>query len=111
MRYGARGITVCPEWSSFERFFSDMGEAPTGKSLDRRDNNLGYSKANCRWATTLQQNQNQRTTRMVTFGGVTQCVSAWARTVGLKPTALHKRLDRGWPLERALSITSTGVNQ
>lgn len=60
-RYGGRGITVCDEWlESFENFLRDMGFPPSDKhTLDRRDNDLGYSKDNCRWATVQEQNKNK----------------------------------------------------
>lgn len=61
--YGERGITVCESWAnSFENFLKDMGYKPTtNHSLDRVDNNQGYSKYNCQWATRNQQNFNKRT--------------------------------------------------
>jgi hypothetical protein len=59
--YGGRGITVCPEWMDFDAFVKDMGIRPEGKTIDRKDNNLGYSKANCRWATAKEQRANMRT--------------------------------------------------
>lgn len=59
-KYGARGITVCKRWLSFDNFLEDMGIRPTDKTLDRKNGLLGYSKSNCRWATVQEQNQNTR---------------------------------------------------
>ena len=59
-RYGGRGVSVCSEWSSFERFLADVGNRPEGKTLDRIDPTGDYSASNCRWATKLEQRHNRR---------------------------------------------------
>lgn len=60
--YGGRGIFICHEWENdFSKFLQDMGKRPSTKhSIDRLDNNKGYSKDNCRWATAKEQRLNQR---------------------------------------------------
>ncbi|AIX23299.1 hypothetical protein Syn7803C9_109 [Synechococcus phage ACG-2014f] len=60
-RYYERGIVIeDPLWFSVENFISDMGECPQGYSLDRIDNNRGYTKDNCRWASATTQQRNRR---------------------------------------------------
>lgn len=62
--YGARGITVAPEWlgpGAFERFFANVGQRPSPKhSLDRIDNSKDYQPGNVRWAAARQQVRNRR---------------------------------------------------
>lgn len=58
--YGGRGITVCEEWLTYDNFLRDMGERPENTELDRIDNNSGYYRENCRWASKTLQSFNKR---------------------------------------------------
>lgn len=99
--YGGRGITVIPAWDDYDQFYADMGECPIGYSLDRIDNNLGYTPLNCRWATNREQLNNQRRNRVIDFNGKSQTLSYWAEELGVSLDTLHRRLHR-LPLERAM---------
>lgn len=101
--YGGRGIRVCQRWMSFGAFLADMGERPDKTSLDRKDNSLGYSPRNCRWATKDQQMQNTRATRLITHQGLTLGLAAWARKLGINKETIRKRLEKAWPMEMVLS--------
>lgn len=101
--YGGRGISVCERWGDFRNFLADMGEAPLGRSLDRKDNNKGYSLRNCRWATRVEQAQNKRNNRLLEFEGETLCLCEWARRTMQSAPTLCKRLKRGWSVEEALT--------
>jgi hypothetical protein len=58
--YGARGISIAERWYKFANFLEDMGERPIGLTLERRNNDFGYFKENCKWDTRKAQNRNHR---------------------------------------------------
>lgn len=103
-RYGGRGITVCPEWKSFEGFYADMGPRPSPvHSVERRDNDSGYSKDNCFWATPKEQANNKSNNRLLTHLGETKTMTEWCETLGLSYGAVCHRKQRGWADEDALT--------
>lgn len=103
--YGGRGIIVSDEWrQSFETFYRDMGPRPSAKhSLDRRNNDDGYSRTNCRWATIREQQRNRRSTRFLTHDDKTLSVAEWAEVLGLPTGTLEKRLSNGWSVTDAFT--------
>ena len=101
--YGGRGVTVCERWLKFENFLADMGERPEGLTLDRRKNDGGYSKDNCRWSTHSEQMQNTRQNVVIEIGGRSQCLAAWCREYKMDQQTVTNRVQRrGVTWEQAL---------
>lgn len=94
--YGGRGITVCQNWlgeNGFINFISDMGERPSKEhSLDRIDNNKGYCKENCRWATKKEQSRNQRSNILYLYNGESKTIPEWAEIYNIKKITLYQRV-------------------
>lgn len=104
-RYGGRGIKVCDRWKIFANFLEDMGDKPSRLSLDRIDNNKGYSKENCRWATTKEQSRNTRANIVVEYEGKKYILSDLSRKLGIPAVTLKRRYRRGLQLlQRAKTI-------
>ena len=107
--YGGRGITVCDAWiaeDGFENFYdwSMSNGYADNLTIDRIDNNKGYSPDNCRWSDRFTQMNNQRGNRIIEHNGRKQTLTMWAREYGLTPRIISSRLKYGWNLEDALNI-------
>lgn len=94
--YGGRGITVCERWLKFEYFLADVGERPNNRlTLERKDNDLGYCKENCKWATRKVQMNNRRNNHRITIDGRTQTLTQWCREFRIHPNTVQNRINRG----------------
>jgi len=90
--YGGRGITVCKRWHNYAAFIADIGPRPSPQhSLERRNNNKGYSPGNCCWSTRSEQQKNKSTTRLYTDGTFTGTLVECARHVGISKELAHWR--------------------
>jgi hypothetical protein len=97
--YGGRGIDVCSRWMAFENFIADIGHRPTpSHTLERVDNELGYTAENCVWASRRTQSRNTRHNRTIQtpYGRMMLCDAA--NVSGLSPQTIAKRIARGWPV-------------
>lgn len=110
--YGGRGITVSDEWHDASIFLRDMGPKPSPKhSLERIDNSKGYSRENCKWATSVEQCNNTRRNVLLTFEDRTQTAAQWAREKGLTYKMMERRLLNEWTTEEILSIPASSDKQ
>jgi len=103
-RYAGRGISYDPYWEKFDNFRRDMFSTWKQElTIDRIDNNKGYSKENCRWATRMEQSNNTRKTIHITYKDITATISEWAKITGLKRHTIETRLFvYKWSIKRAL---------
>jgi len=110
--YGGRGIAVCQHWRSFSNFLEDMGQAPTGLTIERINNNGNYEPSNCKWATHKEQENNKRDNVRVEFQGITASLESWAAFIGIAYQTLWARLYKyDWPNEQALTMRPNKHNR
>lgn len=100
--YGGRGIVVCERWQSFALFLEDMGERPSGMSIDRIDVNGNYEPENCKWSTVKEQGRNKRNNRNLVIHNESRCVVEWAEIAGISDSMIRSRLTKGWSHREAV---------
>lgn len=99
--YGARGITVCDRWKdSFANFYEDMGKRPDNHSIDRIDNDKGYSPDNCKWIPNEEQSKNRRTVTLING----MLASEYARINKVYKGTFYRKLKDGWQPEEIVRV-------
>lgn len=104
--YGARGIDVCDEWrNSPEAFISWAlkNGYSDGMTIERIDNEKGYSPDNCKWISKGEQTKNRRNCRLYTYNGKTQVLSEWCKELNVDYKMTHNRINKlHWTFEKAI---------
>lgn len=102
-------VSMCSEWvcdfTSFRDWALENGYEP-GLTIDRIDNNLGYSPENCRWVDAKTQANNRSSNVVLTYKGETMTASQLCEKYGISRNMLYKRLKRGWDVDRAVETPS-----
>ncbi len=106
--YGGKGITVCPEWGKFANFheWAMQNGYADNLTIDRIDNDLGYSPTNCKWSTRTEQARNRTIVRVADDG------RSWAEIAdahGVPVGVMNNRIAAGgWSPERAATTPVGG---
>ena len=107
--YGGRGIKVCEKWSGKEGFYNfhkwaqENGWRP-GLTLDRKDNDKGYTPENCRWATSREQIRNRRVTKLYDYRGMKLMLIEIAELENVSLNKLtHRVKAKNMPIEEAIN--------
>ena len=105
-KYGAHGLRVCQEWQDFEPFreWALAHGYDDSKTLDRMNNNVGYSPTNCRWISRRHQAYNRTTNRFITVDGHTRTLKEWSIIYGIGDDVILHRLETGWNEKDAVTL-------
>ena len=105
-KYGAKNIHVCDEWKSNKEKFFEWAFAngyTESLTLDRINNEKGYSPDNCRWRTQKEQQNHRTNNHIVEAFGQRKTIAQWSDITGIKQATIHARLKKGWSPEKAIS--------
>lgn len=106
MSYGGRGITIYDKWTLYDNFkeWAIKNGYSKDLSIDRINNDAGYSPDNCRWADRKTQQNNTRSSVFLTYYGRRMTLKQWSEKLGIKYNTLCMRLNKlGWPVDKVLA--------
>lgn len=91
--YGARGISICKEWSDFSVFYrwAVSNGYRDDLTIDRIDVNQGYSPQNCRWTNAYNQSRNRTDNVWITIDGKRMIQEDWAKELNISSSLIRYR--------------------
>lgn len=98
-----KDVSICSDWFDFANFYRDMGDRPTGHSIERKDNKGSYEPNNCIWATDLTQAANRSTNVYAVINGERKIISEWCRIYGISRYTVSTRMRNGMTPEEAIT--------
>lgn len=110
-RYGGRGIKCCLEWDDFTVFhdWALKNGYNNELTIDRIDNDLGYTPENCRWVPISVQARNRSNNSLYEIDGISKPLAEWCEEYNMPYYTVYSRIKKyGWPLERALNTPTFG---
>ncbi len=104
-RYGGRGIDISEDWKLFVNFYRDMGDRPSPLfTIERIDNNKGYTAKNCKWDTRKNQARNRRTNVIIEIDGVSKVLAQWLEELNVCRSTFYKRRKKGMTHKESLGL-------
>ncbi len=101
--YYLKGIKVCEEWENFLNFYnwSLKNNYTDNLTIERIDNEKGYSPENCKWIPKSEQSKNRTTNHYIEYQGKIKTLTDWSIELNIKRTTLNARIKRGWNIKKA----------
>lgn len=101
IRYGGRGISICPEWIGFESFhlWAINNGYADNLTIERKNNDFNYCPENCEWIPLELQARNRRDNHLVEFKGETKTLAEWSEIYGIGSSLIRYRLKH-WPIDK-----------
>ena len=104
--YGGKGVRVCEEWKTFEKFaeWAHKSGYKEDLTIDRIDTNGNYEPMNCRWVNRFAQMNNTTRNHLIECNGETHTIAEWSRINGTPLSTIFYRLKRGYSEQEAISV-------
>ena len=111
--YGGKGISVCPEWRTFEAFYTWATSNGYDDSLtiDRINPNGNYEPSNCRFVTMAENTRNRPCVRRFLFRGSYLTIPEISKETGIAKACIRSRIRNGISPDIAFSIKSSHGNK